>query len=119
MQHSGSRQLRRVSVALTLALATLVAYLCLSPTVDQPDLVALSDKAAHLLAYAALIAPTAFLSPRDLPRVAVALTAFGAGIEIIQPLVGRTQDVMDFGMNVLGLVAGSSLGVTGRSMLRI
>lgn len=110
-------QLRRVSVPLTLALAALVLFLCLRPDLGHLPLVPSADKAQHLLAYAALIAPTALLSPRDLRRTALALAVFGAGVEFLQPFVGRTQDVMDFAMNVVGLGLGASMACAGRHLL--
>lgn len=110
-------QLRRISVPVTLALAALVLFLCLSPDLGHLPLVPRADKVQHLLAYAALIGPTALLSPRDLPRTALALAVFGAGIEFLQPLVGRTQDVMDFAMNVLGLGLGATMGCAGSRLL--
>ena len=52
-----------------------------------------SDKAHHLLAFAALTLPCAVLYPKALLRVALAAAIFGGAIEVIQPYVGRQGEL--------------------------
>jgi len=50
----------------------------------------------------------------------VALTAvlYGAAIEVIQPIVGRSGDLADFIADVLGIGLGAILGLMMNSVFR-
>lgn len=94
----------------TALLAVLIAYLTLSAG-DLGTLAPGSDKLHHALAFAALAFPIAALQPRwTLPAMLV-FAAFGGAIELIQPYVGRSRDVMDWLADVIGLGLGASLGL--------
>lgn len=70
----------------------------------------LYDKFEHFLAYMvlALLASRALSRPTSLLVALVVLlcTALGGAIELIQPLVGRQQDLYDFLCNLAGSVTG-------------
>jgi VanZ family protein len=74
----------------------------------------LNDKAGHFAAYVVL----AFLSVRAVNRRDVlsliltiaSCTALGGLIEIVQPLVGRTRELMDFIVDLGGSAVGAGIG---------
>lgn len=118
---SGAGALRRGgglwrAFALFWALVVLVASM-LPPRTIAPAMPGFSgaDKVAHLGAYAVLglLALWGWSSRRWLGLAAVVL-AFGAFIEFIQPLTGRSKDVMDWladaGGVALGMLAAHVLG---------
>jgi hypothetical protein len=70
-------------------------------TVPQPPALpgAPSDKLLHIAAFAALTLLGSLAYPRlSLLKLALALSAFGAGIELVQglPAVGRHREFMDW-----------------------
>jgi len=94
----------------------MIAYLTLSP--PNPDLGGfLSDKTYHVIAFAALVFPTALLYARSLFWVLPAAVLFGGSIELIQPYVGRAREMADFLADVLGAGFGVTLGLTIRAFL--
>lgn len=82
----------------------LTLYFTLRP-VTAPS--GLSDKTEHLLAFGGLagLAALAHPSARLLP-LGAALAGLGAAIELIQPLVGRSDDLQDWYADTLGVVIG-------------
>ncbi len=115
-QRSGSRIALRHSIALiaTAALATAIAYLTLSPPNEDP-VGLLSDKVYHVLAFAALAFPTALLYARSLIWTLPAAMTFGGAIELIQPFVGRQNELGDFVADIVGLGIGTVLGLVLRA----
>ena len=69
------------------------------------------DKLLHAAGYAALAyavaAAAEVRTPRVLAGVVLAVTAFGVGIEAVQPLVGRNASAADALANLAGAVAGA------------
>lgn len=110
---TGSRWL---AVVLTLCLAVVIARAALMPPGDGPPL-PIGDKLAHFLAFAALCMPLAAAHPRDLYWLVPAALALGAGIELVQPLVGRVADIGDFIADMAGIGAGVLAGFGWRRML--
>jgi VanZ family protein len=96
------------ALAVTLALAAVIAYLTLAPIHETG--VPGSDKSHHFLAFAALAFPLSFSRPRLAPWVAFAAAAYGGAIEIIQPLVGRSGEVLDFMADAMGAFIGGAAG---------
>tara|TARA_R100000655_G_scaffold56192_2_gene94341 strand:+ start:5964 stop:6362 length:399 start_codon:yes stop_codon:yes gene_type:complete len=86
-----------------------IAVLALIP-LELPD-VAGSDKDHHILAFAILVLPCAVLYPKGLPRVILGAAVYGALIEIIQPIVGRSGDLIDFIAGLAGMGLGAILGL--------
>jgi VanZ family protein len=70
---------------------------------------------SHVLAYALL----AFAAILSVPRqalsflrgvsVVVAISLLGFGIELLQPLVGRTTSIVDFAENEIGVAGGIAI----------
>lgn len=105
---------RRLWFGVGIAIALVVAVVCLMPGGKLPD-VRVSDKTEHLLAFAML----AFwfgsiVVRRDLLWLALALLAFGALIEVAQGLMrlGRQADVNDVVADGAGILIGLALALT-------
>ena len=97
------------SLAATLALAALIGFLTLTPI--QNTGVPGTDKSHHLIGFAALALPLSFSRPRLAPWVVLAAIAYGGVIEIIQPYVGRSGEVLDLAADAVGAVIGGAAGV--------
>jgi hypothetical protein len=67
------------------------------------------DKLYHGIAFAALTFPICSFRPSGNIIILSLAALFGAMIEIIQPLVGRQGDIMDFWADVVGICLGWSL----------
>ena len=63
---------------------------------------------------AALIFPGALLYLRSLIWLIPAALVFGAAIELVQPLVGRSAEMADFAADVVGVACGLVLGLISR-----
>ena len=105
-QHDGKlRSLCRIGFA---ACILIVCVLSLLPGDDLPD-VAFSDKVHHLVAYCA-IALSGLLGYRGLRAsiwVIAGSIALGGALEIGQMFVpGRSPDILDFLVNIVGVVTG-------------
>lgn len=93
----------------TFGLAIIIAVATLLPT--PPGGVPGSDKLYHVLAFAGLAFPLAFARPRWAVWVSVGATAFGGGIELIQPSVGRSAEWADLWADGLGAILGAVFAV--------
>jgi len=70
----------------TLLLAVTITWGTLTPTSPSPDLMGpLSDKLYHLMAFAGLVFPTAWLYARGLIWILPLAALFGRAIELLQP----------------------------------
>jgi VanZ family protein len=67
-----------------------------------------------VIAFAALILPGTLLYLRSLIWLIPAALAFGAAIELVRPLVGRSAEVTDFMADVVGVACGLILGLIMR-----
>lgn len=113
----GNRSIRHaLALGTTIILATIIAYLTLTPGVQKAQGVGRFDKLAHLFAFAVLIFPTAFGYRRSLSITLPASLIFGGAIELIQPSVGRSADVMDFIADLLGVGVGLAAGRVAREL---
>lgn len=72
------------------------------------------DKLYHMIAFAALIFPTALLRPKGCLRFGCLATLYGGIIEAIQPVFGRSADMFDFLADGLGVTIGIFLGLAAR-----
>lgn len=107
---NGMNTLRHIATAATVLIAFAIAALTLMP-VTAPDIIGRgSDKLYHMIAFAALTFPTAFLHPRRARTMLVCAVLFGAAIELIQPSVGRSGSSWDFLADVIGAVLGLMTG---------
>jgi VanZ family protein len=67
-----------------------------------------------VIAFAALILPGTLLYLRSLIWLIPAALVFGAAIERVQPLVGRSAEIEDFMADVVGVACGLILGLIMR-----
>lgn len=70
-----------------------------------------TDKTIHMMAFAGIILPSAIFTPRRLFWLVPAAACYGAAIELIQPMVGRTADVNDFLADAAGICIGAGAGL--------
>jgi VanZ family protein len=110
MNRISSTYRRRLAVLLTIVLGVAIVWITLTPQ-SLPESGAIPlDKIAHLVAFTALILPTAWLYPRALFVTLPLAVLLGAAIELLQPLVGRGREFADFLMDIIGLGSGIVLG---------
>ncbi len=112
-----SYQLRLLWLVSTVSIALLIGVLTLSPTVAMPQSHLLNDKVAHVLAFMALVFPTAVLWPRVTVWVCLAAVVYGGLIEAIQPYTGRSAELADLLADSGGVVLGTFLGLLTRLAL--
>ena len=92
-------------LACTLLILTAITVLSLYPLQHLP-LVPGSDKAHHLISYAALMFPAALRQPKFLWLIALFFISWSGGIELIQPYVNRYGEWLDLLANSVGLLVG-------------
>lgn len=95
--------------ALTLAVAVVIGVGTLTPMPDAG--IPGSDKTHHIIGFFALSLPLAYARPRLAPWVVLGAIAYGGAIELIQPHVGRSGEVLDLLADAVGSVAGAAAGV--------
>ena len=98
------RYWRSLSILIMLVITTF----SLSPLDNLPEAPG-SDKTHHFIAYAALAFPTALRKPRQWPIIILGFALYSGLIELIQPLVNRYGEWMDFLANIGGLFIGVAL----------
>jgi len=91
-------------------IAVLIGALSLSPLQTLPEVPG-TDKLHHLVAYLALALPTSLARVRSIRVLAPLYVMYGGVIELIQPYVNRYGEILDFGMNTLGVVIASSIAI--------
>ncbi|NCG16859.1 MAG: VanZ family protein [Synechococcales cyanobacterium H12SWP_bin.12] len=94
--------------SLSILIMLLTTTFSLSPLDNLPEAPG-SDKTHHLIAYAALAFPTALRKPRQWPIIILGFALYSGLIELIQPLVNRYGEWMDFLANACGLFIGVAL----------
>ena len=104
-------QRHTLALLATALIAAAIAYLTLTPSRFEALDGLLSDKAYHVIAFAALIFPGALLYLRSLIWLIPAALVFGATIELVQPYVGRSAETADFVADGVGVVCGLILGL--------
>jgi VanZ family protein len=107
-------QNRTVWLLLSIGLAATVAVLTLMPQASMPVGPQGIDKVYHMVAFAALIFPTAMLRPKSCLRFGCLAILYGGMIEAIQPAFGRSADMSDLLADVLGVAIGIFLGLAAR-----
>lgn len=126
--------IRRVGTVLTIFVVCCIGYFSFSPVKEGLPIrwVPFGDKGLHLLAYA-VYGFSCFLARFRMPIddsavqqeyltvrfstwasppivwTIISGTLLGAIVEVLQPLVGRTRDVMDLVANVMGLIVGLAI----------
>ncbi len=99
---------------LSLGLTATIAALTLMPQASMPVGPQGVDKLYHMVAFAALIFPTALLRPKWCLRFGCLAILYGGIIEAIQPVFGRSADMSDFWADGLGVAMGIFLGLAAR-----
>ena len=107
-------QNRTVWLLLSFGLAATIAALTLMPQASMPVGPQGVDKLYHMVAFAALIFPTAMLWPKSCLRFGCLAILYGGLIEAIQPIFGRSADMSDFWADGLGVAMGIFLGLAAR-----
>ena len=106
--------IKRYWLFLTLLLLFSITLLSLWPLAQLPEVPG-GDKTHHLIAYAALMFPTALRRPSYWYYYAVFFLLYSGMIELIQPFVHRYGEWLDLFANGLGLLSGIILAsVTNR-----
>lgn len=103
--------LERRWLPVSLGLLLLTTGLSLLPAARMPAAAAAHDKLEHLVAYAAIVLPIALARPRGWPAMIAGVAAWSWGIELLQPLVNRSQSLGDFATNLAGAALGLLLGL--------
>jgi VanZ family protein len=99
------------ALAVTALIGLVIAGLTLAPSVSPPPMgLAVTDKAYHAIAFAALVLPVAAVFRRRLLWIASGAFVYGAMIEVIQPFVGRGAEWADLVANAVGILVGILLG---------
>ena len=107
-------QNRTPRLLLSLGLAATIAALTLMPQASMPVGPQGVDKLYHMVAFAALIFPTAMLRPKSGLRFGCLAILYGGIIEAIQPVFGRSADMSDFWADGLGVTIGIFFGLAAR-----
>ena len=102
-----------LDIPLTLIVTAILTVAMLWP-LDPPPAPDGSDKAVHLIAFAALSLPFSRTGRFGLLPVFVGASAFGGVIELIQPSFNRSADVHDWIADILGVVVGIICGLIYR-----
>ena len=85
-----------------LAVVTMASLLPLPTLPDVPG----SDKTHHLISYALMVLPVAFIRPKFWLSFIVFIAAWSGVIELIQPFVNRYGEWLDLLANVVGVFIG-------------
>ena len=104
--------IRRKAYALggTVVLALLIVWGTLTPQVLPRTNSLPIDKLLHAGSFALYVLPSALFYPRALWAVLACGVLLGGGIELVQPLVGRSRDMADFLADIIGLAIGLGIG---------
>ncbi|MCO4838420.1 MAG: hypothetical protein KC426_10075 [Oceanospirillaceae bacterium] len=92
-------------VAITVFTLAAITTLSLYPLEHLP-VVRGSDKTHHLIAYGAVMFPTALRKPKYWLLMGVFFAFWGGAIELIQPYVNRYGESLDVAANITGLGCG-------------
>lgn len=90
---------------LTVLLLILITLLSLAPLPQLPTVPG-TDKTHHLIAYAALIFPTALRKPNLWKWIALFFILYSGAIELVQPFVNRYGEWLDLLANSGGILCG-------------
>lgn len=113
--------LHRPALLLCTVIAAAIAVLSLIPVAELPGPAQpQSTRAAlnqHMLAYAVLVFPALATRPAAALWLLPAAVAYGAAIELLQPLVGRERSAADMLANAIGAGIGAVLGTTVHALV--
>ena len=109
--------LKRLAVAATLVLAALTLAVTLAPPSYQINS-GINDKVLHFATFAVLVLPCAIFLARYLYWIAPLAVIFGGAIELLQPGFGRDASWADFFADGCGVVAGATVGLALRRVIK-
>ena len=92
-------------VAFTMVNLLIITTLSLWPLENLPSVPG-TDKTHHLIAYAALMFPTALRKPDKWIMIGLLFIAYSGAIELLQPYVSRYGEWLDMAANTLGIICG-------------
>jgi VanZ family protein len=92
-------------IAFTVANLLIITTLSLWPLEKLPSVPG-TDKTHHLIAYAALMFPTALRKPDKWIMVGLLFIAYSGAIELLQPYVNRYGEWLDMAANTVGVFCG-------------
>ena len=108
---------RYLDIPLTLIMTLILTVALLWP-LDRPPPAPGSDKLVHLITFAALAFPLARTGRFGLLPVFIGATAFGGGIELLQPSFNRSAEVNDWVADIVGVIIGIGCGLLYRRLRR-
>jgi hypothetical protein len=97
--------IRTYWIVITLFNLIVITLLSLYPLESLPSVPG-SDKTHHLIAYAALMFPTALRKPKYWQFLCLFFLCWSGGIELLQPYVNRYGEWLDMAANTLGIGSG-------------
>ena len=100
---------------LTVCLLLIITRLSLWPLDSFPSAPG-SDKAHHLIAYAALVFPVALRKPNQWTLFVLFFLGYSGLIEVIQPYVNRHGEWLDMLANAAGVLCGIVLATVIRTL---
>jgi VanZ family protein len=92
-------------ISCTVITLAAITFLSLRPDLSLPDVPG-KDKTLHIVAYAALMFLAGLRRPKQLPAIFLFFILYGGMIELIQPYVNRSCEVLDLAADTLGLACG-------------
>jgi hypothetical protein len=92
-------------VAFTMVNLVIITTLSLWPLETLPSVPG-TDKTHHLIAYAALMFPTALRKPDRWIMIGLLFIAYSGAIELLQPHVNRYGEWLDMAANTSGVICG-------------
>nr|WP_211316795.1 VanZ family protein [Arenicella xantha] len=107
--------IRRYWLPLTVIQLVAITILSLLPLPELPPLPG-NDKTHHLIAYASLMLPVAFVRPRHWMLLAMGFVVWSGVIELIQPSVNRYGEWLDLVANSIGILLGYLLALLMRRL---
>lgn len=101
---------RVFSFVVVFSLCLLMLCCMLIPNSAQIVNIPINDKMMHIYAFASLTLIVSMLTKFSIAKIMVCAFLFGVLIEIVQPVFGRNQEILDALANGLGILVGSVLG---------
>ena len=92
-------------IAFTIVNLLIITTLSLWPLETLPSVPG-TDKSHHLIAYAALMFPTALRKPDKWIMIGLLFIVYSGAIELLQPYVNRYGEWKDMAANTLGVICG-------------
>ena len=100
---------RKAGIVLGGLIAVVLCMTMLTPAPPTGAMVPGMDKLFHTLGFALLVFPLIVTDSRRWFWVVPLAILFGGAIELVQPLVGRRAEWLDFGADVTGVLIGAAL----------